>query len=448
MRLAPFNNQSVPRQGPFACIADRVFDGRDVLEDQAVLVDGDRVSDVMPMEALPAGMPVLREPGCTLIPGLIDIHTHFLRWEGPQFLAFGVTTIRDTGNPLDWILARRQEAPDRLWPRILCQGPLIDGPNPRHPLVSLACRDEAEAVAAVRDTAAAGVDGIKLYNRLDPAWLPAMVAATHEGGLLASMHCQASGMLVAAQAGVDEFFHLDGILPDVWPDHPEGWLELWATPEFAQTEDRQRELAAVIAHHGMVTTPTLAYWDCRQQICLPGFAESAGARNLPAGLLRWHGIGRPDPSSAEQWRRALEAALRFVGMLLDLGAPVLPGSDTPCGPLSPGISLWRELELLVSAGMSPLNALRAATSDAAAFLRRPELGSLRAGSVADMSFVRGNPTESIPAYPEVVAVLRGGTVYDPRKLLADSLTDGALVDEDEPWSRQFRAHSEPAGSVG
>lgn len=445
--MVTFDDRSMLRHGPFACVADRVFDGQDVLDGHAVLVDGNRVSDIVPTGALPAGMPALREPGCTLIPGLIDTHAHFLRWEGPQFLAYGVTTIRDTGNPLDWILARRQEAPGELWPRIFCQGPLIDGPNPRHPLVSLACRDETEAVAAVRDTAAAGVDGIKLYNRLDPAWLPAMVAATHEAGLLASMHCQTSGMLVAAEAGVDEFFHLDGILADVWPDHPGGWLELWATPEFAQTENRQREVAAVIADHGMVTTPTLAYWDCRRQICLPGFAESAGARNLPAGLLRWHGIGHPDPSSAEQWRCAQEAALRFVAMLVELRAPVLPGSDTPCGPLSPGLSLWRELELLVSAGMSPLNALRAATSDAAAFLRKPELGSVRVGSAADMAFVRGNPTGSIPAHPEVVAVLRCGAVYDPRKLLAESLTDEAMLDEGEPWSRQFRAHSEPAGPV-
>lgn len=440
--MALHDHQAALSGPQFACAADRVFDGERTLQGHAVLVRGGAVVELAPLEALPDDMPVLREPGCTLIPGLIDIHAHFMRWEGTRFLAYGVTTIRDTGNPLEWILARRREWPHRPWPRILCQGPLLDGPTPLHPVVARACPDEAGGVTAVRETAAAGVDGIKLYNRLDPAWLPAMVRASHEAGLRASMHCQAAGMVVAAEAGVDEFFHLDGILQDVWPDRPPGWLELWGTPGFAHTEEQQRRVVRIITASGMVTTPTLAYWDSQHQIRLPGYAQSDAAGNVPGTLVRWQVPERPDPPGAGQWRRALEAARRFVGLLLEEGAPVLAGSDTPCGPVPPGLSLWRELELLVEAGMCPRNALRAATSAASAFLGRPELGHLRPGAVADMAFVRGDPTARIPSRPEVVRVLRGGAVYSPAELLVASAADEAMLDEGEPWSRQFRAHWE------
>ncbi len=438
--MTPRESRAAQSASPFACVTDRVFDGERVLQSHAVVVEGSLVVDVVPLSAVPDSMPVLREPGCTLIPGLIDVHVHFLRWEGPQFLAYGVTTIRDTGNELAWVLARQEEWPRHLWPRIMCQGPLLDGPTPLHSLVARACGDEARAVAAVRDTAAAGVDGIKLYTGLDRTWLPAMVRATHETGLRASIHCGTSGPVVAAEAGVDEFFHLDGVLHDVWPDHPPGWLELWGAPGFAQTADRQREVADTVAASGMVTTPTLAYWDSQSQIRAPGYTQSAALSGVPAALVRWQCPERPDASGAEQWRRALEAAQGFVGLLLERQAPLLAGSDTPCGPVPPGLSLWRELELLTEAGMSPEQALRAATSDAAAFLGRPELGRLRPGAQADMVFVRGNPAERIEECPGVVAVLRGGTTYRPAELLAASLADDAMLDEGEPWSRQFEAH--------
>lgn len=74
--------------------------------------------------------------------------------------------------------------------------------------------------------------------------------------------------------------------------------------------------------------------------------------------------------SSEQWRRALRAAQTFVGLLLDRNVPVLAGSDVPCGLVAPGRNLWRELELLAEAGMSPAHALRAATSAAADFIGR------------------------------------------------------------------------------
>jgi hypothetical protein len=200
----------------FAYTAARVFDGERTLVDHAVLIQDGVISAVVPQHSLPEGVPLGREPDGTILPGLTDTHVHFMRWQGPLFLAHGVTTVRDVGNDLEWILARRSECAAELWPRILCVGPLLDGPTPVHAIVSRRCADTADALAAVRETAAAAVDGIKLYVGLRREWLPAMVREGHAAGCKVSMHCSGSGVLVAGRAGVDEFFHLDGVLADVW----------------------------------------------------------------------------------------------------------------------------------------------------------------------------------------------------------------------------------------
>ena len=146
-----------------AYAADKVFDGDRFYANHAVIVAKDRISALVAVAELSPDTPVDHYPGCTLVPGLIDTHMHFLRWQGPVFLAYGVTTVRDTGNDLPWILQCRAEWRDRPWPRILSLGPLIDGDPPGHALVAHRVSDAESAVAAVRATAAAGVDGIKLY---------------------------------------------------------------------------------------------------------------------------------------------------------------------------------------------------------------------------------------------------------------------------------------------
>jgi len=420
-----------------AFVANRVFDGERVLAGQAVVVDGGRITEVVSPSSLPPDVPVVSEPGCTLMPGLIDIHMHFMRWMGPLFPAYGVTTVRDTGNPLGWVLPWRAEAPGRPWPRILCTGPLLDGPVPLHPHVSRACKDLDDAAAAVRETAAAGVDGIKLYNRLDADWLRPMVDEAHAAGLKVCIHCQHFGVLQAGEAGVEEFFHLDGLLADIRGDKPPGWLDYWGTPEFSQTADRQARVADEIAALGMAATPTLAYWDSQWRLRTPTHVYSEELQHVPTDLIRWQ-APPPNRTLQARWREALAAAQRFIGLLLEREVTVLAGSDTPCGPIAPGASLWRELSLLVGAGMSPAAVLRAATAEAGRFLGHPELGRLAPGAIADMAFIRGNPLDAIPDPPDVALVVQSGLIRRPEDLLVDAAD--AELDEGEPWAVQFREH--------
>jgi hypothetical protein len=422
-----------------AYTADRVFDGSHVRVNHAVLVQNGTVTGIRPSSELDRAIPVFSMPGCSLLPGLIDAHIHFMPWQGPQFLAFGVTTVRDIGNDLHWILARRTEWPGKPWPRILCVGPLIDGPHAFHKFVSCACADLPSAVLTVRETARAGVDGIKLYVGLSPDWLSPMVREAHAARLKVSMHCAGTGVLHAGRAGVDEFFHLDGLLTDLWPDHPPGWLNLWGSPDMSRRTDRQREIADEIRELGLTATPTLAYWDSQWRARTPDYPHSADLRRVPPQIIKWQAGGTADPSGSEQWRKALDAAQQFVGLLHERGVPLLAGTDVPCGAVPPGLSLWRELQLLVVAGLTPEQALRTATTDAANFLGHPELGRLMVGSSADLAFVRGNPFERIPDPPDIPLVVRQGQPYSPTELLA-AASQEPLSTED-PWYRQFRLHA-------
>ena len=429
----------------FAWSADRVFDGRRVLPAHAVVMENGRITGILPKASVPASLPIFYERDTTILPGLLDTHVHFMRWEAPLFLAYGVTTIRDVGNDLVWILDQQRRAKGCACPGILCVGPILDGPEPSHRVVSRACSDLGDAVAAVREIAEAGVHGVKLYHNLPVEWLPSMVQEAHAFGLKASMHCLQTGVLAAGQAGVDEFFHLDGILTDVWPNHPSGWLDVWGVPAFEETLDAQRQVADEIAELGMTATPTLAYWQSQWRTR----AADSEARHVPPEMIAWQGRAGKTPAEVDLWRRALDAAIRFTGFLLRRDVPILPGTDVPFGALCPGQSLWRELSLLAQAGMPALRALQAATSDAADFLGRPLLGRLVSGAVADLAVVRGDPTQRIPEDPDMVAIVHDGAIHYPSELFVQARKAARTVTED-PWWVQFCIHSaacdEQAGS--
>ena len=428
-----------PLSGPVrAYAADRVFDGDRTWDHHAVLVKGRTVLEIVETASLPPEVLVHRLAGATILPGLIDTHIHFMRWKGPVFLAYGVTTVRDTGNDLEWILQRREESRKQQWPRIVSLGPLLDGPSPSHPLVARSITDEKSAVEAVRETVAAGVDGIKLYASIKPHWIPAMVRESHQGGCKVSMHCAAHGVLVAGRAGVDEFYHHDGILADVWPERPPGWLHVWGDAGFSATWDRQQEVADAIAGMGMTATPTLAYWDSQWRMRSEVGSTSEEREYVPEDLFTWTSA-KLDPVAAEAWKRGMEAAQRFTGLLLEREVRVLPGSDTPCGGILPGQSLWRELDLLVSSGMTPEQAIRSATSQAADFMEKPELGRLRAGSSADLIGLHGDPFQKIPTRPKIAFVVRDGVAYQHDELLKSARQSQDSWEED-PWGRQYASH--------
>jgi imidazolonepropionase-like amidohydrolase len=163
-------------------------------------------------------------------------------------------------------------------------------------------------------------------------------------------------------------------------------------------------------------------------------------RHVPQEIVTTQASNPPDAEGSAQWASALAAAQSYLGMLIARGVPITAGTDTPCA-VPPGLGLWRELQLLAGAGLTPSRALRCATAGAAHMLIRPELGRLRPGAAADIAVIRGDPLAVLPDAPELVVVMKDGVVLAPAKLLAEA---ARVRDDlaDEPWQQQFAWHAQ------
>jgi hypothetical protein len=243
------------------------------------------------------------------------------------------------------------------------------------------------------------------------------------------MHPIATDAIDAANAGVDELFHLDGLMNHLWPGHPPGWLELWGDPQASGALDRQGEVADLIAKAGTVVTPTLSYY--RSRLGVVGDASL-----LPERARSWFEevFDKPTEDKMGLWRSALPSVQGFVELLHERGVPILAGTDVPW--VLPGRSLWTEMSLLSESGLGPVGALRSATSLSAKHLGLSQTGVLEAGRCADIAFVGGDPTSAIPEEPEIPLVIRGGKVYQAEQLVKSAMEenpDPAL----DPWGMEL-----------
>lgn len=394
-----------PEPAVWALAPDAVWDGEQLLEGCAVLVEGERIAAVGPADEMPKGAAVERLDGCTLLPGLIDCHVHLADWMLPGFLAAGVTTVRDTGNRLDWILERRARtaADPASGPRILCCGPVLDGKKVNWPSIARGCCDEREATAAVEELAEAGVDAVKLYVNLTGGQIAAAVRRAGDLGLPVLAHLGSIDALAAAAAGVGEIEHLSGCI-----HHVEGG----GRPDAGSAS----RWAAAFLEAGVVLCPTLVVWDRLSRVNDAIFYNDRRARWVhPAVRAAWRRFPHRTSDPAERLARqaAAVAMKRTLRRLHEEGCRIIAGSDAPWPGLVPGFSLHDELALMVDAGMPPRAALAAATSGAADALGLGgATGRIRPGLAADLLAVEGDPTSDITALSEVRNVVRMGALLD------------------------------------
>ncbi|MEV0202232.1 amidohydrolase family protein [Nonomuraea sp. NPDC050691] len=413
--------------------ATRVFDGEHSLPRADVLIDGDRIAAVTPAaEPAPGADVVIDGSGRTLLPGLIDAHTHTFDGSLAQALAFGVTTELDMfclpGNLARQrrAAAERDDVADLRSCGVLATAP---GGHPSQimaaegaglagfgdaigPFPTLSGPDEAKAFVEAR--LAEGADYLKIVideghaaglelPTLSPETVAALVEGAHAAGLLAIAHvATAAHTAVALDAGVDGLAHVHCDLP---PDDPRG-----------------EKTAARIAAHDVFVATTLTYIEAvtgdESGAELLGDPRVA-ARLSPAGAGRGAGAGlgqgkagaglvRSDPGAVPVHSQGVINAAHAVRLLHGAGVTLLAGTDAnPFAPLH-GASLHRELLMLTEAGLTPQQALRAATSLPALRFGLPDRGRVAPGLRADLLLVDGDPTTDITATRAIAEVWRRG----------------------------------------
>lgn len=373
--------------------------------DVTIVVAGGRIAAIGSHAAIPRHARVIDAAGAFVMPGLWDTHAHFEQWEwGPAYLAAGITRVRDVGNEIEWLvpLRRALESGTALGPRMRAAGLIDSDPGS---LTSEHAEDADRARAIVQRYHDLGYEQIKIYQSLRPALIPVVTAEAHRLGMTVTGHIPTgTDALTAVQAGMDQINHI-GFVTRVM--RPAG-----ATAVTADSAEARAAIALLLEHHTVVE-PTLARGEFnghpRRQ---PFAAFDPAAALLPpelAVILNNAGV------SAEREARAaasLQVALDTARVLHDAGVPLLAGSDQ----VVPGFSIHRELELLVRAGLTPLEALRTATSVPGKVFGVPDTGVVRAGDRADLVVLDANPLEDISNIRRVRFTVLGGRLYDPAAL--------------------------------
>jgi hypothetical protein len=420
-----------PPDGKLAIIHARLYDSerRTVVPDATVVVAGDRIGAVGDAATpVPAGSRVIDAHGRTLLPGLWDMHVHLQIAEASLlFLASGVTTIRDLGNHPDEIDARvaRFDTGTEIGPHVLRAG-LIDGPGDHAAPYGIIASSLSDALAAVSRYADTGYVQIKIYSSIPPAWVPAIAAAAHARGLRVSGHIP-NGMNAADAVlqGFDEIQHVNYLFLRFLAGPGDDTRTLLRITRVAERggeldldgPDVERFLDLLAAHR-TVLDPTLVAFD-GQFTSDPGELEPLlvpYADRLPAQVVRLRkSVGLAAPGGQRARFRASFAALqRLVKRAWDRGIPIVAGTDR-----SAGMSLLRELELYVQAGIPPADVLSLATIGAARTMGQDrDAGSIAAGKRADLVLVDGDPTRDIAALRNTDVVVCRGVVYDPAELFA------------------------------
>ncbi|HEY2825384.1 MAG TPA: amidohydrolase family protein, partial [Gemmatimonadales bacterium] len=349
--------------------------GRAAIPNATVVISGGKIIGAGTDVRIPTTARRIDVSGKTIIPGLWEMHGHLMQVEwATVYLAAGVTTARDMGNEIGFIVPFRDaiKSGRAIGPRILLAG-LIDGGGPNaFGAVNATTPDEGRA--AVQRYHQLGFEQMKLYDLLKPDVVGAITAEAHRLGMTVTGHIPRSLTLLAAvDSGMDHVAHLP-IRGDAG-------------------SDSVKRIIDSLKVHGTVVDPT-ASWG---EILGHSVAESVatfqpGINHLPPVLYqRISRMGRADTNVTAAHNR-LAHTLAIIKALHDAGVPVVAGTDEGV----PAFSVYREIELYAQAGFTPMEALRAATAvPAKAMNLDGETGTIEVGKRADLLVLDANPLDNI-----------------------------------------------------
>ena len=445
--LRPQSQSAHPRN--FISISDpvivltnvRVIDGTGApaRERQTVVVSNGRIAAIGDTASTtpPAGATILDLTGRSVIPGLVMLHEHlyyptsntinaqmdesFVR----LYLAAGATTIRTGGTfngVMDVRFAKTIEAGTVAGPSIDVTAPYLNGPVSSLSLQMPQLVDAADARRQVAYWADMGATSFKAYTSITRAELAAAIDEVHRRGLKITGHLCSVTYAEAAELGIDNLEHgfvvatdfVAAKQPDVCPAGETGERAVAALDPGGAPF---RTLVKKLVDRGVTLTSTLAV-----------FESYAPGRPVPRGLDVLLPQLREQVEAfyaqVSQDRTSLDATLFPKEMALErafarAGGALVAGTDpTGYGAVIPGAGNARELELLVEAGFTPVDAIRIATLNGAHYLGRDrDVGSLAVGKQADLVVVMGDPSTNISAVRSVETVFKKGVGYSPGRLV-------------------------------
>jgi imidazolonepropionase-like amidohydrolase len=342
------------------------------------------------------------------MPGLIDLHFHIER--DPKLavrqLAHGVTSFRDPGQWIDQFdglkaIMRSEHLPG---PRMALAGPHIDGEHPAYPLDATVVRDPEEARRAAERNLADGATALKIYFRLPLASATAVVQVCKAHDVPCTAHLEILDARELLLAGLDGIEHITSFGTSVVPfrraeryrqavladngARRDGRYALFADADLDGAEARR--LYEVLERMHPFVNPTLAVFEVRAGTAREGSTQDPAI----------------DVKGYDRMKALALAAFRHGARLTLGGHSTVPFAGRGEAP-------WREMELLVEAGLTPLQAITAATQTSAASLRWPkDLGTIEAGKLADVIVLGQDPSRDIHAIRSVERVMSGGVWID------------------------------------
>ncbi|OZB17220.1 MAG: amidohydrolase [Hyphomonas sp. 34-62-18] len=417
-------------EAPYAIANVRVLDVRNgtLSGPSVVTVSGETITEIAPYEdgMLPEGVSTVFDgEGGTLMPGLVDMHSHSSASSGLYYLAAGVTSTRDMGNENSALadLMKRMEEGRLAGPRITPAG-FIEGRSPYSARHGIIAASQEEALAAVDWYAERGFGYVKSYNSMNPAWMAAVGERAHSHGMRLIGHIPAfTNADAMIDAGFDEVTHINQLML--------GWL-------LAPEEDTRTPLRLT----GMARGATLDLTSEKVQATVRRMQENDTALDPTAVILERLMLSRAGtvnagdkayldhmPISYQRYRRrsfvslanaaedeayqeGFRRVLETLKMLHEAGITLLPGTDD-----GTGFTVHREIELYVQAGIPVPDALKIAAWTPIEYMRYGDtLGAIEPGRLADFILLPGNPLEDISAIRSARMVVRNGDVYYPSEI--------------------------------
>ncbi len=408
----------------------RLFDAEHavLLEDMTVTVRNNTVVAVGPSSStpIPDGYAVIDGTGKTLLPGLWDMHSHYQESEGLNYIAGGVTHVRDMGNsnrlPAIRDAIRQNEL---LGPDISYISGFIDQAGPYQGPTGAIVHSLEEGLKAVDEYARRGYQQIKLYSSIDPKWVAPLASKAHALGMRVCGHIPA--FMTAAEAvnaGYDEITHMNMVLLNFLGDT----VDTRTMQRFSMVGEHAKDLdlngaevrsfISLLQQKRTSLDPTMNVFAGMMTV-FPGDTDASVkpvTNWMPADQRR--NLAARSSFAPVKDRSMYDASfdkmMQLLKKLYDSGILIVAGTDG-----GEAFALEHELELYVQAGIPPERALQFATYNAAKDCSLLETyGTVAAGKPADMILVDGNPVSSISDIRRVEWVIKNNLMFHPKRLFA------------------------------